>query len=47
MRMNSRNDAGNGRGLLLVETISTLWNWHFPQDPGGRVVWAEIGAELQ
>jgi anti-sigma regulatory factor (Ser/Thr protein kinase) len=45
VRMDSRNDAENGRGLLLVETISTQWNWYFPHDPGGKVVWAEIGTE--
>jgi len=47
VRMYSRGDAENGRGLLLVETISTQWNWYFPHDPGGKVVWAQIGTESQ
>jgi len=47
VRMYSRDDAENGRGLLLVETISTRWNWYFPHDPGGKVVWAQIGTESQ
>ena len=45
VRMYSRDDGENGRGLLLVETISTQWNWYFPHDPGGKVVWAQIGTE--
>jgi hypothetical protein len=47
VRMYSRDDAENGRGLLLVETISTQWNWYFPHDPGGKAVWAQIGTESQ
>ncbi|SRR6266702_326307 len=47
VRMYSRDDAENGRGLLLVETISTKWNWYFPHDPGGKVVWAQIDTESQ
>lgn len=47
VRINTSDDAENGRGLLLVETISTRWNWYFPHDLGGKVVWAQIGAESQ
>lgn len=32
-------DAENGRGLLLVETLSTRWD-HFPYHSDGKVVWA-------
>ena len=32
-------DAENGRGLLLVETLSTLWGF-FAHLHGGKVVWA-------
>jgi len=35
-------DAENGRGLLLVQAISARWGWHFPQDIGGKVVWAQL-----
>ena len=33
------NDTENGRGLLLVDAISTRWG-HFPHHGGGKVVWA-------
>ncbi len=37
------NDAADGgRGLLLVDTLSTRWNWYFPREWGGKVVWAEV-----
>lgn len=44
-RIDAAGDAENGRGLLLVEAISTRWNWHVPHHLGGKVVWAQIGAE--
>jgi anti-sigma regulatory factor (Ser/Thr protein kinase) len=32
----------SGRGLLLVETISSRWDWYVPhQGVGGKVVWAQ------
>jgi anti-sigma regulatory factor (Ser/Thr protein kinase) len=34
--------ADSGRGLLLVDTLSTRWNWYFPREMGGKVVWAEV-----
>jgi anti-sigma regulatory factor (Ser/Thr protein kinase) len=37
--------AENGRGLLLVQALSTRWNWYISHPPGGKVVWAQIGAE--
>ena len=40
-------DAENGRGLLLVQAVSARWGWHFPQDIGGKVVWALLQAELR
>ena len=33
-------DAENGRGLLLVEALSTRWGWYFAAGLGGKVVWA-------
>jgi hypothetical protein len=41
--MSTSQDDENGRGLLLVETLSTQWDWYFPpQHNGGKVVWALI-----
>lgn len=34
-------DAENGRGLLLVETLSTRWDF-FTHQHGGKVVWAAL-----
>ncbi|HUC24251.1 MAG TPA: ATP-binding protein [Streptosporangiaceae bacterium] len=36
------DEAENGRGLLLVQAVSTRWGWHFPPDMGGKVVWALV-----
>ena len=38
-------DAESGRGLLLVEALSTRWGWHFPPGTDGKVVWVLLGAE--
>jgi anti-sigma regulatory factor (Ser/Thr protein kinase) len=35
-------DAENGRGLLLVEILSTRWDF-FTHQHGGKVVWAALG----
>jgi anti-sigma regulatory factor (Ser/Thr protein kinase) len=40
VRMRSSGDAETGRGLLLVETISARWGWHFLPNKDGKVVWA-------
>jgi anti-sigma regulatory factor (Ser/Thr protein kinase) len=37
-------EAENGRGLLLVETLSSRWHWYFPEGRDGKVVWAELEA---
>jgi anti-sigma regulatory factor (Ser/Thr protein kinase) len=37
-------DAENGRGLLLVEALSTRWGWYFAAGLGGKVVWASLPA---
>ena len=39
--------AESGRGLLLVETISSQWGWYPAGDTIGKVTWAVIRAELQ
>ena len=38
VRMSTSGDAENGRGLLLVETLSTRWNFFAHHQ--GKVVWA-------
>ncbi|HUY47077.1 MAG TPA: ATP-binding protein [Streptosporangiaceae bacterium] len=35
-------DGESGRGLLIVEAISTKWGWHTKEDQGGKTVWALI-----
>jgi anti-sigma regulatory factor (Ser/Thr protein kinase) len=36
--------ADGGRGLLLVESLSSWWGWIFPQQEwGGKVTWAIVG----
>jgi anti-sigma regulatory factor (Ser/Thr protein kinase) len=39
VRMNTSSNVENGRGLLLVETLSTRWG-SFTHQHGGKVVWA-------
>jgi anti-sigma regulatory factor (Ser/Thr protein kinase) len=39
VRMNISDDDESGRGLLLVEAISTKWDWYFPAETSGKVVW--------
>src|SRR5271156_1130002 len=47
-RMSTSPDDENGRGLLLVETLSTQWDWYFsPQYDGGKVVWAVVGLTVR
>jgi hypothetical protein len=41
-RTDAGSDAESGRGLMLVQAISTRWGWDFPQDMGGKVVWASL-----
>jgi anti-sigma regulatory factor (Ser/Thr protein kinase) len=33
-------DAEGGRGLLLIDTLSTQWGWYTPDEQGGKIVWA-------
>jgi len=39
VRKNLHAEAESGRGLLLVEAFSERWDWYFPQEMGGKVVW--------
>jgi anti-sigma regulatory factor (Ser/Thr protein kinase) len=41
VRMNTSDDAENGRGLLLVEALSTRWDF-FAHHSGGKVTWAAL-----
>jgi anti-sigma regulatory factor (Ser/Thr protein kinase) len=43
VRAQAAEDAENGRGLLLVEAMSVRWDWYFPQEGNGKVVWALAG----
>ena len=36
------DDDERGRGLLIVDAISTKWGWDAKQDSSGKVVWALI-----
>jgi anti-sigma regulatory factor (Ser/Thr protein kinase) len=42
MRLNLGSDAERGRGLALVEALSSRWGWH-PASTGGlrKFIWAE------
>jgi anti-sigma regulatory factor (Ser/Thr protein kinase) len=42
VRTNAGTEDEAGRGLLLVEALSTRWNW-YPNRNEGKVVWAEVG----
>lgn len=43
VRLDAGDDAEKGRGLLLVDAVSTGWGWQFPPDTGGKTVWALLG----
>jgi anti-sigma regulatory factor (Ser/Thr protein kinase) len=36
------NDDEGGRGLLIVDAISTKWGWDTKEDLSGKTVWALI-----
>lgn len=40
VRMNTSEEAGNGRGLMLVEAISEQWGWYHQVNNDGKIVWA-------
>ncbi|WP_063748335.1 ATP-binding protein [Frankia sp. EAN1pec] len=39
-------DGEGGRGLVLVDALSSRWSWYRPRS-GGKVVWAVLPAEVQ
>ena len=49
IRMDAAEESENGRGLLLVEAVSTQWGWFhadpitpFATDTHGKVVWSIV-----
>jgi anti-sigma regulatory factor (Ser/Thr protein kinase) len=40
VRQDAGLDAEAGRGLLLVEALSTQWGCHRPDGQNGKIVWA-------
>jgi hypothetical protein len=40
VRQDSGPDAETGRGLLIVEALSTQWGCYAPERQGGKIVWA-------
>ena len=45
VRVDAGLDAESGRGLLLVEALSTQWGSYPHPDWGGKVVWCEVSLE--
>ncbi|MET8057085.1 ATP-binding protein [Streptomyces microflavus] len=41
-RLRRCSDDEHGRGLLLVDTMSSAWGSHDAGDDSGRIVWAEL-----
>jgi hypothetical protein len=37
-----QGDDESGRGLHIVDAISTKWGWHTNEDHSGKIVWALI-----
>jgi hypothetical protein len=37
-------DAESGRGLFLVASLSERWNYYTLNQPGGKVIWAEVSS---
>jgi anti-sigma regulatory factor (Ser/Thr protein kinase) len=47
VRMDTSDEAENGRGLLLVEAISEQWGWCVREDNDGKFVWAIVRLPAQ
>lgn len=41
-RLRRSSDDEHGRGLLLVDAMSSAWGSHDAQNASGRIVWAEL-----
>ena len=45
VRADADPGAESGRGLMLVEAVSSRWGWYHDRESAtGKVVWAEIGS---
>jgi anti-sigma regulatory factor (Ser/Thr protein kinase) len=42
VRVNTDADLEGGRGLMLVEALSSRWDWYRTQETGGKIVWALV-----
>src|SRR5262249_53426125 len=40
-------EAPGGRGLFIMASLSTRWDWYPTQEPAGKVVWCELRVEPQ
>lgn len=40
--MSANDETEYGRGLLIVESLSTQWGWYIPPEIGGKVVSALV-----
>jgi anti-sigma regulatory factor (Ser/Thr protein kinase) len=47
IRKEVRQNAVSGRGLTIVQALSSRWGWYEPPDIGGKCVWCEIPAQSQ
>ena len=47
VRMDTSDEAENGRGLMLVESISEQWGWYFREGSDGKFVWAIVRLPTQ
>ena len=45
IRKDVSDDAVSGRGLMIVEALTSRWGWYEPQDMGGKRVWCEIARQ--
>lgn len=46
-RLRRSSDDEHGRGLLLVDAMSSAWGSYDAQNASGRIVWAELAADAE
>jgi anti-sigma regulatory factor (Ser/Thr protein kinase) len=47
IRRQADPDAVSGRGLTIVQALSSRWGWYEHRDMGGKCVWCEIQTQSQ